>query len=636
MSKKQEVYAPMFAHPHFKWWTPWGAAALATRTAYRYFVSGREIRGEGDNASFLHDATEDFRGRPYEKLTRARWRRLTRRWTLLLIPFLILAASVFSETARWLFLAYAYVIGALALHFGGDAVAVWWEVRDVRKTYVLPAAKVLARVTGAKMRHRDLLASIEIPTGFLDAIEDGREPEPVRVYVPEVVLDAAMKKRIADAVGSRLGLPEPVARWTESGVPKRFVELSPQALPPKSVSIEDLMEELLAGDMDHPLVGITTGGRVSRADFVNDSPHSLGSAGSGAGKSTLYKLIAMQRLRLGAYAIILDFKKWSHLRWAGRLPAGLVHIEDEVPQIHETLCKVLDELLWRKSFNLDQEDELAKLPVLDVYVEEINTLMALLTSYWVAERARQKQAARSALRRLREAAKASGDPEFYAADVEEAEEELARAMGLPTVSPAIEALRFGVNLGREFRIHFHFIGQSMSAKAAGGRDTRESFRTRYLARWDAKTWKMLADGIPFVACPSGDVGIWAHVHGTEYEIVRVPRASDEFAVEYVLGGIRPSRPMFHGDPVPVIEDASVRPAVAQAASLREIADLLPLKADGDRMTLRALQESAKRAATTGFPAPIEREYGPGEARLYAPDEVLAWFREREGLAAIGH
>lgn len=631
MAKKQELYAPMFKHPTFKWWTPWGATALAVRTGFRYFVTGREIRGEGDNASFLHDATEDFRGRPYEKLTRARWRRLARRWVLLLLPLLIACASVFSETARWLFLAYAYVVGALALHFGGNAVAVWWEVRDVRKTYLLPAGKVLARVTGAKMRTRDMLAAIEIPHGFLEEIEDGREAEPVRVYVPEVVLDVAMKKRIADAVGARMGLPEPIAKWTESGVPRRFVDLYPQALPPKTVSIESLLEELLAGDMDHPLVGVTTGGRISRMDFVNDSPHSLGSAGSGAGKSTLYRLIMMQRLRNGGYAIILDFKKWSHLRWAGRLPAGLVHIEDEVPSIHETLCRVLDELMWRKSFNLDQEDELAKLPVLDVYVEEINTLMALLASYWVAESARQKQAARSALRRLREAAKASGDPEFFAAEIEEAEEELARAVGLPKVSPAIEALRFGVNLGREFRIHFHFIGQSMSAKAAGGRDTRESFRTRLLARWDAKTWKMLADGIPFVACPSGDVGIWAHVHGTEYEIVRVPYVPDAFAVEYVLGGVRPSRPMFHGDPVPTIEEASVRREVAAAMSLREAVEILPAKADGDRMTIEALRTASKR---DGFPEPVG-DPEPGKATLYVPDEILAWFREREGLAAIG-
>jgi hypothetical protein len=628
MAKKQEVYAPMFAHPHFKWWTPWGAFALAVRTGFRYFVTGREIRGEGDNASFLHDATEDFRGRPYEKLTRARWRRLSRRWVLLLIPFLLACAAIFSERARWVLLAYSYVVAAFALHYGGDVIAVWWSVRDVRKTYVLPAAKVLARVTGAKMRHRDMLAAIEIPPTFGAEVEDGHEPEPVRVYVPEVVLDVAMKKRIADAVGARLGLPDPVAKWIESGVPKRYVDLYPQALPPKSVSIEDLLEELLAGDMDHPLVGVMTGGRMSRMDMKNDSPHTLGSAGSGAGKSTLYKLIAMQRLRLGAYAIILDFKKWSHLRWAGRLPAGLVHIEDEVPAIHETLCKVLDELMWRKSFNLDQEDELAKLPVLDVYVEEINTLMALLTSYWVAETARQKQAARTALRRIKETAKDSEDPSFFADQIEEAEEELARAVGLPKVSPAIEALRFGVNLGREFRIHFHFIGQSMSAKAAGGRDTRESFRTRLLARWDAKTWKMLADGIPYVACPSGDVGIWAHVHGGEYEIVRVPYVPDAFAVEYVLGGARPSRPMFHGDPVPTIDEAPVRPSIAASMPLSGLVEILPIKADGDRMTLKALRLAAGR---DGFPEPVVPAE-PGKAALFDPEEVLAWFRDRERLA----
>lgn len=635
MAKKQEVYAPMFAHPHFKWWTPWGFAALMARTGFRYFVTGREIRGEGDNASFLHDATEDFRGRPYEKLTRARWRRLSRRWVLLLLPFLISCAALFSERARWLLLAYSYVVAAFALHYGGDVIAVWWSVRDVRKTYVLPAAKVLARVTGVKLRHRDMLAAIEIPEHFGEEVEDGREPEGVRVYVPEVVLDAAMKKRIADAVGARLGLPDPIAKWIESGVPKRYVDLYPQALPPKAVSLEDLMEELLAGDMDHPLVGVMTGGRVSRMDFVNDSPHSLGSAGSGAGKSTLYKLIAMQRLRHGAYAIILDFKKWSHLRWAGRLPAGRVRVEDEVPAIHDILAVLLDELMWRKSFNLDQEDELAKLPTLDVYVEEINTLLPLLVDYWTAFTAEQKVRARIRVRKAKEAIKEGGAleevPDAYLAELEEAEEALIAAMSLPKKSPAVQAIRYGVNLGREFRIHFHFIGQSIDAAAAGGRNTRESFRTRLLARWDAKTWKMLADGIPFVACPSGDVGIWAHVHGGEYEIVRVPYVPDAFAVEYVLGGVRPSRPMFHGDPAPTIEAEPPVRSIAASMPLSALVDLLPLKASGDRMTLKALRLAAGR---DGFPEPVIAAEA-GKAALFDPEEVLAWFRDRENLAALG-
>lgn len=617
---------------------------------WRYFVTGMELWGRGDNATFFEHATEDYRRKPTEKLTRARWQRVARRWAAIGIPVPMfitygisrLAAYVFEPDPGWTRFPFGWILFAYFMIGASAGIAwlvrtfgAWWSVRTVRKAYIIPAAKVLAAVTGRKIRKRDMMSIIELPENFGEEESVSDEPEPVRVYVPDIALDAAMKKRIVENVGSRLGLPGAISSWTESGVPVRYVELLPQALPPKSVTLEDLMEELLAGDMDHPLVGVRSGGRVSRMDMKNDSPHTLGSAGSGAGKSTLYKLIAMQRLRLGAYAIILDFKKWSHLRWAGRLPAGRVRIEDEVPAIHAILCKVLDELLWRKGFDLDREDELERLPTMDVFVEEINTLMSLLVDYWVAECARQKQEARTRLRRAREAVKNAGAPDEvpdeFLREEEEAEEEYARAMGLPKTSPAVQAIRYGVNLGREFKIHFHFIGQSVSAKAAGGRDTRESFRTRLLARWDAKTWKMLADGIPFVACPSAEVGIWAHVHGSDYEIVRVPYVPDASAVEYVLDGERPSLPMFHGDPAPTIDHEPERAAIPQAMTLSGLVEILPVKADGDRMTLKALQRARERAAETGFPEPIEGSGGPGRAFLFSPEEVLAWFRDRERL-----
>lgn len=609
-----------------------GAQCRTCPRPWRYFVTGVELWGRGDNATFWQDATEDYRRKPTEKLSRARWRRVARRWAFLVLPALTAAVSAF--TSWWWLIGYLAALFSVGTALLVRFLAAWLPGREMRKLYVYPAARQLAKVTNVRFRRRWAVEAIELPPGFGDE-PDGAEPLPVRVYVPETVLDPGTRRRIVDAVGGRLGLPDATAKWTEHGVATVYVDLYPQALPPASVSIEDLMAEIEASPIDRPVIGAAAGGRAIHMDLVNDSPHSLGSAGSGAGKSTLYKLIAMQRLAHGAYAVILDFKKWSHLRWAGRLPSGRVVIEDEVPRIHDTLVRIGDELIWRKSFDLKDEERLAELPTLDVYVEEINSLMALLVSYWTAYVAQRKQAARTALRRAKEAAKMAGAadevPDELLAAIEEAEEELAAAMGLPKTSPAIDALRFGVNLGREFKIHFHFIGQSMSAKAAGGRDTRESFRTRFLARWDAKTWKMLADGIPYVACPSGTVGIWAHVHGAEYEIVRVPYVPDEVAVEYVRGGRTPALPMFHGDPMPTIE-GEARSAIPAAATLKDLAEILPLKADGDRMTLRALREAAKRP---GFPARIEKEYGPGEAYLYPPEEVLAWFRDREGLPAIG-
>ncbi len=644
--------APTIATAKIKWWRPAGLAYVLIRSGFRYFVTGIDVRGAGDNATFLHDATVDYRGRPVEKLTRARWRRVLRRWILAGLPGLLLAlyfaAAGTAKTWRffeadppawtrfpfgWTLLSYLFVLLCVAFAIGGPALASWWSVRSVRKTFIYPAADVLSRVTGVKLNRRAKLSVIELPEGFGE--EHDGEPEPVRVYVPEVVLDDVSKKKIANAVGARLGLPEPIAKWTESGVPQRYVDLYPQALPPKTVSLEDLLEELLASDMDHPLVGVMTGGRISRMDFRNDSPHSLGSAGSGAGKSTLYKLIAMQRLRLGAYAIILDFKKWSHLRWAGRLPAGRVLIEDEVVAIHNALGRVLDELLWRKSFDLADEARLDELPVIDVYVEEINTLLPLLVDYWDAYKAEEKTRARIRVRKAKEAIKAAGAeeeaPDHLLVELEEAEEAYIVAQSLPKKSPAVQAIRYGVNLGREFRIHFHFIGQSIDAAAAGGRNTRESFRTRLLARWDKKTWRMLADGLDFIVCPSGDVGIWAHVHDGRADIVRVPYVPDAYAVEFVLDGVRPSLPMFHGDPVPTIE-ADASPAVSAAAPLSEIVKTLPNKADGSRLSLDALRTASKRSEH--FPEPLEPAR-PGVAALYVADEVEAWFRDRERMPSLG-
>lgn len=632
--RMHDRYAPSVRGPRLHWSSGSGATVLLVRSCWRFFVTGREILGAGDNATFWHDATHDFRGNPIEKLSRARWRRVAWRWALLGVPWLLADvwiaagwAADHGSTAWWAHFPWLWVlIGYLVAGFSAAAVwagylaRLWWSTREHRQNYIYPAYRVLARVTGAKFRRRDALASIALPYGFGDEVPD--EPRPVRVYMPlDVALDAGMKKRITDTVGTRLGLPDAQARWMEAGVERAFVDLFPMALPPATVSIADLMAELLASPLEEPVVGVTAGRTAVHMDFRNDSPHTLGSAGSGAGKSTLYKFIAMQRLAHGAYAIILDFKKWSHLRWAGRLPAGRVLVEDEIPKIHAVLCAVLDDLLWRKSFNLDQEDELGRLPTVDVYVEEINTLLPMLGDYWTSYVAQQKQTARTALRLAKQ-----GEDEIA---LEEAEEAMAHAMGLSKISPAVQALRYGVNLGREFRWHFHFIGQSMSAKAAGGRDTRASFRTRLLARWDGKDWKMLADGIPFIACPSATVGIWAHVHGSEVEIIRVPFVTDEQAIEYVRGGRVPDLPMFHDQPV--LTDSS-RPPITSAATLSSIVDMLPAKADGSRVTLKALRLARDRKAETGFPEPVPGEYAAGLALLYDTDEVLAWFRDRERLA----
>lgn len=632
----KDTYSPQLKPAKLFWFTKEGLIVLAIRSTWRYWITGKELRGDGDNATFFHDATVDHRGRPYERLTRARWRRVARRWALGGIPLALASTGALARFVRWAaergestapgwsewpwgwtLLAY---LGALAVALGtyaGRRLARWWPMRTVRRELVRPAAEVLLRLSGVKLAKRKAMALIHLPPGFTDAPEPGARPKAVRVYMPAAIpLSDARKAEFTRELGQRLGLPNAQGDWTVAAE-HAYVDLTPAPLPPNEVTLGDVRAEVEAAPLERPVAGMANGRRVVSLDFDNDSPHTLGSAGSGAGKSTLYRWVAMQRMRHGAGAIFLDFKKWSHLRWLRGLGPDRVLYFHRIPEIHDALVAVMAEIERRK--DLDTDEELDLLRTLDIYVEEINTLMGMLRDYWRGEIARAKSAARSNLR----IAKESEDEDAILT----AEEELARANGLPVVSPAIQALRYGVNLGREFKVHFHFIGQSMSASAAGGRDTRESFRTRLLARWDAKTWKMLAEGVPFVACPGGPVGLWALVAGTTVDIIRVPWISPEAAREFVLSGTVGRL----GSVLPVDIGGAIggaeRPTVVSV--LVPLSDAVSvLERDGTETTLKALRRYAERRRETRFPEPAERG-GPGRADLYDVTEIKEWFAERE-------
>lgn len=624
----------------FYWFTPWGLAIGASILLWRYFVSGRELRGDGDNATWLHDATVDHRGRPYERLTRARWRRVARRWALLGVPLALgMAVPVAGAAramgaggpARWpwgsLLVAYVIAVGTVGAGLGVRAFAAWWPLREVRRALVRPAAEVLCRLTGVKVPRRKLHHLIEIPPRFGEKPEDGAPPHRVRVTMPgNVPLPDKKQAEIVSQMGARLGLPHARGEWTMAGE-RAYVELTAAPLPPSALTFADVRGALDMAEFSRPLFGMTAGRRLCHLDYHNDSPHVLGSAPSGAGKSAMLKLIAMQRMRHGAGAIFIDFKKWSHLRWVRGLPPSVALYFHEIPSIHDALVAVMEETIARK--NIDHEDELDAMRPLDIYVEEMNTLTGMLIEYWRGTVAEAKARARTALL----FAKDSGDPE----EIARALEEVAAANSMPAMSPAVQALRWGVNLGREFKVHFYFIGQSMSAHTAGGRDTRASFRTRLLARWDRKDWRMLADGVPFVACPSAPVGLWAHVHGAEVDVVRVPWVSDVQAREFVLSGDMSRTPVLSRDIGGQVSSlggqmsSSVQVDMSIPCPLSEILSMLPEGRGGKAATLKALQLAAGRP---GFPEPA-RVGEAGKPHLYRAGEVLEWWEEREGVQALG-
>lgn len=494
-----------------------------TRVLWRYFVTGRELRGPGDNATFLDDATEDYRHNPREKLTRARWRRVARRWALLGVPLLFLLIAGVSRIARWTgasgwaalpwgeaLAGYVAILAAGALAYAWSEFTRWYPARLAVVNLIRPAYEVLCRELHAPHRRRDAVRHITLSGNA------------ARVYLPrQAALDDKARAALVDKLGRRLGMPDAAGAWTEA-TSRAFVDLAPAPLPPSGVTLASIADALLEATFARPVAGLTYGRRPVYLDFDNDSPHVLVSGGSGAGKSTFYRCILPQRMRFGSGTIVLDFKHLSHIRWMRGMSQEQALYFHEIPHIHDALVCIMDETVRRK--RITDDAILDALRPVDIVVEELNTVTPMLADYWTEQVSARKAAARTAIRQ----AKRDKDDDA----LEEAERQLGEAMGLPKQSPALQAIKYGVNLGREVKIFWHVLGQSVSAQAVRGRDTRASFNIRALGRWNLKDWNMLAGGVPFVAPPANaEVGIWAIVAGGRAEIIRVPWLTNDEAYQ---------------------------------------------------------------------------------------------------------
>lgn len=603
-----------------------GAAYLAVRSGFRFFITGRPIFAAGDNATFLHDATVDYRNRPYEKLTRARWRRVARRWAFIAVPGSLCGAEVLADGTEavwrvfeatppgWTDVPYGSLLSAYAVAvpvglgvWAYPKARHWYRMREPRREFILPAARVLCAVTGTRFRRREALSMIELPPGFGEELADGEVPLAVRVHLPQVPLDARRKSKIVETVGARLGMPNALADWHDVGG-RAYVDLRPAMLPVSTLSYAEVAEAIEAAPMERPVVGMAVGKEIVTADFDNDSPHLAASGGSGAGKSSLFRLLLSQRIRHGGGLIVLDFKKWSH-DWARGLPTDRVIYVHRIADIHNACVAIGEEIVRR--IELDSREDLDALRTVDVLVEEANSLMPLLRDYWTEERRRIKAENKLAL---------EADP--YA-DVTEP----------PLKSPAILALEQLINMGRELHMHGHWAGQRLSATTFGGNggDKRASFQTRFLAKWDRSAWKMLAGDVPYMVCPGGPVGIWAIVQGGTATIIRVPFMSTEEARTLALSGPEPSVPVlpgYGGGPVLDMSPEDVRENMDRRVSLRDAVPALP----GEPVTLEALRMARKQDPR--FPEPIEVG-GPGRADLFSLADLIEWKARRDGAPELG-
>jgi hypothetical protein len=620
-------------------WTAPGAMALP----WRYLVTGYPIRHPRDNASFLHDATEDYRHKPVTVLSKARWRRVLRRNMAITVPLWLLVLAPFTWLPWWSALVWEFGMACWGLTWLLLAARRglrlhnpyrWIRDRKVRREFVDPAAAVLTRVLGISMHKSRARRMVELPHGWGtgDAVDEGT-PKVARLWLPAgSTLDAGTKKRITENVGARLGIPSPVGSWNESGAAP-FVDITGAPTPPREVLWSSLLPHIAVCAEDEVVLGRTPGNRFLTVSASEDSPHFAFSGASGTGKSVLGKVFLVQRIRRGDGVFILDPKRWSHWRWAGggKIGQDRVVYAYKTEDIHNAWIAIAEEAARRIEL---EEEELAELRRVWIVVEEINTATKRLARYWTSERKRRMALAKALKKRAEE----------LMDDSDLTLEEAAAAVGLdldeldlPATSPAIVAMQESVGMGREIKMHVMVMAQRLSASVFGGNggDIRESFQGgRFIARWDRKLWKMLVDTLAYVACPTGPRGIWGVAQGEDFTVFRVPFLSDRDATAYALGGVAVHGPVLgpqeragalDGDSWPSFDGRDERPAITSAVTLATALDMLPGQDGPAALSLEGLRTAAKRP---GFPDPLAKpdgqEYGRTEARLYDLGQLQEW------------
>src|ERR1044071_6901554 len=129
---------PQNSAPLVSWRGEHARIPLPLRALGRYFITGQQLRGPGDNATFLHRATIDYRARPYVTLSGPIWQRLARRHAALTVAALLLPLAGWKIAVAWILATWL--------------VAMWWLCRAavralsrgrLNREYVDPAARVL-------------------------------------------------------------------------------------------------------------------------------------------------------------------------------------------------------------------------------------------------------------------------------------------------------------------------------------------------------------------------------------------------------------------------------------------------------------------------------------------------------------
>lgn len=409
------------------------------------------------------------------------------------LAILSLSTAAIPWTTAYLPLIYLGAAALLAGHRAYGYVRHW----TFRRHVVTPTVAVLDPVIRKNSPSGQGLMSVDIPRDFRD-----REGADIRIGLPmDWTPDKIDMARLSTLLSQRLSTDTLTAAWTLSGR-KPHVTFSLPAKPPVAVDFTAMTVTVESVSADAVVMGAGTRGQVVTFDLAMESPHLLLGAGSGAGKSELLAWLIGQFMRRGYGVLCLDAKFVSHM-WLRRIPGVLYAAEAE--ELHDALLWLDGELLRRARFVSSGGDPGTLVPLVAV-LEEMNGATNRLRTYWKQE---------------------------------------CDGKGM---SPALTALANLSAMGRELLVHILMAGQSATAKASGGTESRESFGGRALARATANQWRMLAPQIRPAPLKHGKPGRWHLVVGDSLKEFQAPfcdiKREPARLIEWATGG----------EPVPDVPD----------------------------------------------------------------------------------
>lgn len=398
---------------------------------------------------------------------------------------LAMSAAVIPWTTRWMPAIYLMSVAMLIVGRAYGYVRNW----TLRRHVIAPLTAVLDPVVRKNSPSGQGLVHVDIPRDFRD-----REGADIIVRVPmDWTADKADIERVSTIMRQRLAADELVATWTLAGR-KPYGKFTMPAKPPAAVDFEAMAAATADMSDAQLLMGAGTRGQLVTFDLAMESPHLILGAGSGAGKSELLAWLVAQFMRRGYGVLVLDAKFVSHM-WLRRIPGVLYAAEAE--ELHEALLWLDGELLRRSRFVASGGDPDTLTPLVAV-LEEMNGATNRLRVYWKNE------------------------------------------CGGKGMSPALTALANLSAMGREMRVHILMAGQSATAKASGGAESRESFGARALARATANQWRMLAPQIKPAPLKKNKPGRWHLVIQDSLKEFQAPlcdiKNKAERLIEWATGG----------------------------------------------------------------------------------------------------